>query len=28
LPDGTYYYVYQYNDGSGNAEAKFVVIQR
>jgi gliding motility-associated-like protein len=28
LPDGTYYYVYQYNDGSGKAEAKFVVIQR
>ncbi|MFN8317613.1 MAG: Ig-like domain-containing protein, partial [Chitinophagales bacterium] len=28
LPDGTYYYVYQYNDGTNRAEAKFVVIQR
>ncbi len=28
LPDGTYYYVYQYNDGTNRSEAKFVVIQR
>jgi gliding motility-associated-like protein len=28
LPDATYYYVYQFNDGSGKSEAKFVVIKR
>ena len=28
LPDGTYYFVYSYNDGSGRSEAKFVVITR
>ena len=28
LPDGTYYVIYTYNDGSGKSEAKFVVITR
>ena len=28
LPDGTYYIIYEYNDGTGRREAKFVVIQR
>ncbi len=28
LPDGTYYLIYEYNDGSGKREAKFVVIHR
>ena len=28
LPDGTYYIIYEYNDGSGKREAMFVVIQR
>jgi len=28
LPDGTYYIIYEYNDGSNKREAKFVVIQR
>ena len=28
LPDGTYYVIYSYNDGSGKSEAKFVVITR
>jgi gliding motility-associated-like protein len=28
LPDGTYYIIYEYNDGTGKREAKFVVIQR
>ena len=28
LPDGTYYVVYKYNDGTGRNEAKFVVITR
>ncbi|MBL7778270.1 MAG: tandem-95 repeat protein, partial [Chitinophagales bacterium] len=28
LPDGTYYYVYEYNDGTGKREQKFVVIHR
>ncbi|MBX2910233.1 MAG: tandem-95 repeat protein [Chitinophagales bacterium] len=28
LPDGTYYYVYEYNDGSNRREARFVVINR
>ena len=28
LPDGTYYIMYRYNDGSGRSEAKFVVIHR
>jgi gliding motility-associated-like protein len=28
LPDGTYYVIYSYNDGSGKREAKFVVIHR
>jgi flagellar hook assembly protein FlgD len=27
-PDGTYYVIYSYNDGSGKSEAKFVVITR
>ncbi|MFN8309530.1 MAG: Ig-like domain-containing protein [Chitinophagales bacterium] len=28
LPDGTYYFVYTYNDGTGGSEARFVVIHR
>ncbi|MCW3126280.1 MAG: tandem-95 repeat protein, partial [Bacteroidetes bacterium] len=28
LPDGTYYFIYQYNDGSGKSEARFVVLHR
>lgn len=28
LPDGTYYFIYQYNDGSGKSEARFVVVHR
>ena len=28
LPDGTYYIIYRYNDGTGKSEAKFVVISR
>jgi gliding motility-associated-like protein len=28
LPDGTYYIIYEYNDGTNRREAKFVVIQR
>jgi gliding motility-associated-like protein len=28
IPDGTYYYVYTYNDGSGRSTARFVVVQR
>ena len=28
LPDGTYYVIYKYNDGTGKSEAKFVVISR
>jgi gliding motility-associated-like protein len=28
LPDGTYYIIYEYNDGVKKSEAKFVVIQR
>ncbi|MFN8285574.1 MAG: Ig-like domain-containing protein [Chitinophagales bacterium] len=28
LPDGTYYFIYSYNDGTGKREQKFVVIQR
>jgi gliding motility-associated-like protein len=28
LPDGTYYFIYTYNDGSGKSEAKFVVLHR
>ena len=28
LPDGTYYLIYEYNDGTGRREAKFVVINR
>jgi gliding motility-associated-like protein len=28
LPDGTYYYIFNYNDGNKKSEAKFVVIQR
>ncbi len=28
LPDGTYYIIYEYNDGTNKREAKFVVIQR
>ncbi len=28
LPDGTYYLIYDYKDGSGKVEAKFVVIHR
>jgi flagellar hook assembly protein FlgD len=28
LPDGTYYFIYTYNDGSGRSEAKFVVLHR
>ena len=28
LPDGTYYIIYRYNNGSGKSEAKFVVISR
>jgi gliding motility-associated-like protein len=28
LPDGTYYLIYDYNNGSGKREAKFVVIHR
>ncbi|MCX6199132.1 MAG: Ig-like domain-containing protein [Bacteroidetes bacterium] len=28
LPDGTYYLIYEYNDGTGKREAKFVVINR
>ncbi|HWB62456.1 MAG TPA: gliding motility-associated C-terminal domain-containing protein, partial [Chitinophagales bacterium] len=27
-PDGTYYIIYEYNDGSRRSEAKFVVISR
>ncbi|HLP21242.1 MAG TPA: Ig-like domain-containing protein, partial [Chitinophagales bacterium] len=28
LPDSTYYIIYEYNDGTGKREAKFVVIHR
>ena len=28
LPDSTYYMIYEYNDGSGKREAKFIVIGR
>ncbi|MFM2306021.1 MAG: hypothetical protein RLZZ367_690, partial [Bacteroidota bacterium] len=28
LPDGTYYIIYEYNDGTNRREAKFVVIHR
>ncbi len=28
VPDGTYYFIYQYNDGSGKSEARFVVVHR
>jgi gliding motility-associated-like protein len=28
VPDGTYYFVYQYNDGSNRATARFVVVHR
>jgi gliding motility-associated-like protein len=28
LPDGTYYYIFIYNDGTSKTDAKFVVIQR
>jgi hypothetical protein len=28
LPDATYYMIYEYNDGSGKREAKFIVINR
>jgi hypothetical protein len=28
MPDGTYYYIYEYNDGSGKREARFVTINR
>jgi gliding motility-associated-like protein len=28
LPDGTYYIIYKYNDGTNKSEAKFVVIGR
>ena len=28
VPDGTYYFVYSYNDGSGRSVAKFVVVNR
>jgi gliding motility-associated-like protein len=28
VPDGTYYFVYKYNDGSGKSEARFVVVYR
>ena len=28
VPDGTYYFIYKYNDGSGKSEARFVVVHR
>ena len=28
VPDGTYYFVYKYNDNSGRSEARFIVINR
>jgi len=28
VPDGTYYFVYKYNDGSGRSTARFVVVYR
>jgi gliding motility-associated-like protein len=28
LPDGTYYYVFKYNDGVNKAKSGFIVIQR
>jgi gliding motility-associated-like protein len=28
LPDGTYYYIYKYNDGSGRTHAGFTTINR
>ena len=28
VPDGTYYFIYEYNDGSGKSEARFVVLHR
>ncbi|MBL0308147.1 MAG: gliding motility-associated C-terminal domain-containing protein [Bacteroidetes bacterium] len=28
LPDGTYYLIYEYNDGTGKRESKYVVIHR
>ena len=28
VPDGTYYFVYKYNDGSGRSVARFVVVYR
>jgi gliding motility-associated-like protein len=28
VPDGTYYFIYKYNDGSNKSEARFVVVNR
>jgi gliding motility-associated-like protein len=28
VPDGTYYFIYKYNDGSNKSEARFVVVHR